>query len=158
MPLLVYTTRLGAVRDFSDVVDITRQHVTAPGQTPHFLAPSWDILRDVLAARKQAREVLALAKKIHPDDTESDPRDLYDEADRLEINAWIAYEPLYLAELRESYRRDRPQWNAFLAKKRVVLGCVCAKRERCHRVLAARVLGLCGADVRGELGEQMRLI
>lgn len=66
--------------------------------------------------------------------------------------AWDAYVPAYLAEMRESYRRDRAEWDALLARERVVLCCYCVDSTRCHRtVLGRTVLTTLGAFFLGEL-------
>lgn len=63
------------------------------------------------------------------------------------------YEPLYLAEMRVSYRRYRAAWNALLARRRVVVFCYCITRDECHRGLFAWILWRFGAADRGELRE-----
>jgi hypothetical protein len=74
---------------------------------------------------------------------------LLGKAKRGEI-AFAAYAPLYLAEMRKSYREHRAAWDALLARPRVVLACYEVDPRECHRSLLATILGNLGADVRGE--------
>jgi uncharacterized protein YeaO (DUF488 family) len=73
----------------------------------------------------------------------------------IERRAWDAYVLAYTAEMRASYRVNRPAWRSLLARDRVVLVCYCADKDRlagrCHTVLLAGILGKLGAEVRGEL-------
>jgi hypothetical protein len=86
---------------------------------------------------------------------------LIHEAERLENEAWAWYVPRYVTEMRRSYRRNRPAWDAMLARQRVVLTCYCARRLdwplHCHRVvLAEQCLVPCGAEYLGELEAEQR--
>lgn len=62
-----------------------------------------------------------------------------------------AYEVEYLIEMRVSYRDRRPEWEAFLARRRVVVFCYEVDPLECHRSLFAEICRKLGADVRGEL-------
>lgn len=122
-----------------DRVDVTRAGCEralkagkpAPGA---FLAPSWGLLRQGLAERRAAK----------------------DEEEK--AAAWARYEAAYLDELRVSYRRCRAEWDAFLARERLVLVCFCSGEDaaagRCHRFVAGRCYGKLGADYRGELAPE----
>lgn len=106
-----------------DVLDITR--LTGRGDALAF-APSWEILRPAIAAMKIGGK----------------------QADA----AWSTYVPAYIAEMRESYRRNRAAWDALLARSRVVLCCFCTDAQRCHRtVLGKHVLTALGAFYLGEI-------
>jgi len=65
--------------------------------------------------------------------------------------SWAEYEKRYTAEMRASYRANLPVWQALLGRQRVVLVCYCSDPDRCHRTVLARILGHCGALVRGEI-------
>ncbi len=67
------------------------------------------------------------------------------------LDAWIAYREDFLAEMRESYVRERSAWLALLARERVVLTCYCPDVDRCHRGLLAGILAKLGAKRGGEL-------
>lgn len=154
MTLQVWTSRLSS-RD-PDALDVTRDTADAaradkrpaPGDA---FAPSRALLRRPLAARAQAgqlrRDVRELPLFLRGHAAELH---LVAAAD-LEAAAWEAYAPAYRAEMLESYRRRRAEWEALLARPRVVLVCFCTNPERCHRTLLAGFLGKLGADVRGEL-------
>lgn len=62
------------------------------------------------------------------------------------------YDPLYIAEMRRSYRMNREAWMALIARGRVAIFCYCVDPAECHRSLLAGILGKLGADVHGELG------
>jgi uncharacterized protein YeaO (DUF488 family) len=65
------------------------------------------------------------------------------------------YEPRYLAEMRQSYRRHRSAWSDLLARARVAIFCYCVDPLACHRSLLADILGKLGAHVQGELPNQI---
>lgn len=88
-------------------------------------APSWQILRPMLVLRRSG--------------------DAYDED-----AAWPGYVDAYTAEMRVSYRANRPAWDALLARDEVTLVCYCRDQAHCHRTVLAEILGRRGADVRGE--------
>ena len=89
-----------------------------------FLAPSWKILRPALDAMRAGR-------------TE---------------DAWSAYVPAYVAEMKASYRAHHAAWAALLARDRVVLCCYCTDPDHCHRaILRARILPALGAVDEGEV-------
>ena len=63
----------------------------------------------------------------------------------------------YLAFLRTSYRTQRSQWQAMLARSRVVLVCMCPPGVRtCRRYVLAEVLGKLGASLGGELRQTLQ--
>lgn len=64
---------------------------------------------------------------------------------------FATYADAYRVEMRESFTMQRPDWQALLARERVVLVCFCRDHRRCHRSLAAEILAACGADNRGEI-------
>lgn len=110
----------------ADRLDVTRKSGKGVGL---LLAPSWSILLPVISARRAGKETQ---------------------------ESWEAYEQAYLAELRASYRANRPQWLELLAWEEVTLCCYCDLAfvgTRCHRLILADVLQKLGAQYRGERGE-----
>lgn len=144
MTLQVFGARLGT-RD-PDAFDITRKSATGDGLA---FAPSWAILRPALDARRAASELMAIAA--------GDPTDpaagwAQDEAAMAWADAWGAYVPAYVEEMRESYRRDRGPWERLLARERVVCVCFCTTPMQCHRyLLGAVILPKLGAVWCGEV-------
>lgn len=66
--------------------------------------------------------------------------------------ARVQFGERYLAEMRESYKRWRPYWDALLNRHRVVLVCGCRDRALCHRgVLGQIILPSFGAHFGDEL-------
>jgi uncharacterized protein YeaO (DUF488 family) len=99
-----------------------RLDVTRKSGDPTF-APSWAILRPMLALRRAGGDELA---------------------------AWPRYVTDYTAEMRASYRSQRAAWHALLARDEVTLVCYCTDPVHCHRTVLAEILGKLGATVRGE--------
>lgn len=95
--------------DGADALDITRASGRGDGLA---LAPSWSILRPVLALRR---------------------------AGALTDEAWSRYVEAYTAEMRASYRRERAAWERILGADRTLL-CYCDDPARRHRTVAARLL------------------
>lgn len=60
------------------------------------------------------------------------------------------YAPLYIAEMRGSYRTHREDWDALLSHDLVTLCCYCGTAQRCHRRLLAEILVKLGATYQGE--------
>jgi uncharacterized protein YeaO (DUF488 family) len=65
-------------------------------------------------------------------------------------NAQAVYKARYTSEMRESYVRQRPAWDALLARSRAVLCCACTDSAQCHRFALAQILVKCGAVYLGE--------
>ena len=146
MTLEVFTCRIGtrAARD-PDVLLVTREEADAEGVVGVF-APSWAILRPVLDARKNQRRGFVFGI------SNEDRAQALEEARAIELAAWREYVPAFLAEMRVSYRRHRPEWDRVLGRGRVVLACACKSPDRCHRtILAARIFPALGATYGGEL-------
>jgi hypothetical protein len=62
------------------------------------------------------------------------------------------YDVHFIAEMRASYRHRRRDWEAILARPRVVLCCYEPYSEHCHRhILRERILPLLGAIDCGEI-------
>lgn len=145
-----------------DRLDITRGSGGAEG---HPFAPSWRTLGLVLAAREEARRVLANAKPACIDAIQVGRPELvgviehnaHERAVAIQRYAWSDYVPAYLEEMADSQRLHPGAWQALLARPRVILVCYCRERERCHRGLLARLLVERGAVDEGELGEQLGL-
>lgn len=57
------------------------------------------------------------------------------------------YAPHYISEMRQSWVRHRPHWDALLARNHVVCACFCAERTMCHRSLLAELLVKAGEKV-----------
>jgi hypothetical protein len=74
------------------------------------------------------------------------------EAEGLRAVAFAEYAPLYVAEMRESYKKNWSAWRVLLLRERVVVTCYCSDPDRCHRtILRARILTALGATDGGEL-------
>lgn len=146
MALEVFTCRIGtrAARD-PDVLLVTRAEADAEGAVGVF-APSWSILRPALDARQHQRRGFTFGL------SDEDRKAAVEQARAIELEAWRVYVPAFLAEMRVSYRRHRPEWDRVLARPRVVLACACKSPDRCHRtILAARIFPALGATYGGEL-------
>lgn len=114
----------------SDRLDITR----ATGGQGLVFAPSWEILRPMLAKRRAERG-----------------RIVSEELELQRALDWAEYTELYLAEMRLSLVKWRPAWHSVLARDFVTVVCYCADARRCHRaVLRSRVLPALGAVDGGE--------
>ena len=143
MTLVIHTgnlTRLYALaargQGDPDLLDVTRttanrEHRAGLPSPGAPFAPSWSILNPALAARK------AGALELH----------------------WPVYVEAYRAEMRASYRANRAAWDAFLARDRATIVCMCPRREpgagqhhTCHRAILASILVKCGAVDCGEVG------
>lgn len=148
--LTVYTGCLAGRRYVgNDAVDITRK--SALGDDIAF-APSWAILNPALDARRRA-ESLRKTARAEPDDPAAGWA--LDEAEMIEAEAWLAYVPAYLAEMRASYRRHRATWDRLLSQTLATLCCYCTDPARCHRtILAAQILPTLGARYAGERPRQ----
>ncbi len=104
--------------------DPDRYDITRKSGDPIF-APSWALLGPLLRRRRAGFE-----------QTEEE---------------WKAYAAAYLREMSRSYHINRPEWDALLARERVVLTCYCPDALRCHRRILARILASLGASDHGEL-------
>lgn len=117
-----------------DRFDVTRKSGGAAGRV---FAPSWDLLRPALDARKLASRLRELGKDA--------------EAELAEKRAWATYVPGFLREMAESRALYQRAWMELLERERVVLVCYCAPRELCHRGLLVPMLVELGAIDGGEL-------
>lgn len=77
----------------------------------------------------------------------------------LSVKINTTYSALYTNEMRASYRANRAAWDAFLARDRATIVCMCPRREpgagqhhTCHRAILASILVKCGAVDCGEVG------
>ena len=126
----------------ADRLDITRKSAVGDGLV---FAPSWEILRPALDARRKASELRAKGKAspFYFDGAE---------AESVESRAWEQYVPAYTAEMRAGYVQHRDAWERLLARDVVTLCCYCADARRCHRTVLARdILPTLGATYAGEL-------
>lgn len=149
MSLLVYTARY-SFRD-PDRLDITRggndrqrrerklERKADPSKMGLLLAPSEALLWPF----KRRRDELEKAHERGALDA--------DEFAREGAELFFEYTTAYRLEMRASYRERRPEWDALLRRRRVVLVCFCSNWKQCHRSLAARFLRACGALNCGEL-------
>lgn len=64
---------------------------------------------------------------------------------------WADFSDRFRAEMRESYRRRRADWEALLGGETATLCCHCPRPERCHRGLLASILVRLGAVYEGEV-------
>ena len=137
MTLIVHTARVSY--DGADRLDVTRKSAGPDGIV---FAPSWAILRPALKAREVADWLLKASLWER------------EAAERIEREAWEAYVPAYIAEMRESWRANRHTWRALLARESVTLVCYCTDPARCHRTPLAGILAKLGATVAGERGSR----
>lgn len=124
-----------------DRLDVTRKS----GSDGLFLAPSWRLLapyqRALEALDRERKEALSMADARALEDLDAD-------AARL----WERYARGYAGEMRNSYRLERPAWDALLSRERVVFVCYCSDAARCHRaILRAEILPKLGALDCGEV-------
>ena len=137
MTLTVYTARVSY--GGADRLDVTRKSAGPDGIV---FAPSWAILGPALKAREVAEWLLKASLWER------------EAAERIEREAWEAYVPAYLAEMRESWRANRHAWRALLSRESVTLVCYCADPARCHRTLLAGILAKLGSNDAGERGSR----
>ena len=141
MTLRVFTARVSYVG--ADRLDITRAGADAYRKRTGLTwegepwAPSWTIVWPIIKLRREVRDLGAYA-------------------DSVLLAAWRAYVPAFTAEMRASYRRNRPAWDALLERESVTLCCTCTCADQCHRRLVARMLVACGAVDCGERPEKTR--
>lgn len=131
--MIVYSARISYRGP--DALDVTRM----TGKEGLIFAPSWTILRPALAARKLVGGAIRCGQ--------------LDEARRIEDEAWAEYEPLYLQEMRESYRAHRVRWQAHLCVDERTFVCYCAETFgvlHCHRRLLVGIFVALGATNGGE--------
>lgn len=155
--LVVRSARIGEY-DGADRLDITRIGIGGkPDPLGVLFAPSESILRPAIRAREIAEELRHDADDLTKAFSGQDRRILVARADQLEAEAWAKYEPLYLAEMRASYREHRRAWEELLGRPSLVVLCFCVLRpgapQRCHRaLLRSRILPALGATDGGEIG------
>src|ERR1700744_4830785 len=82
-------------------------------------APSWGTLRPIIELNQAKLEV-----------SERD---------------WRIYAKAYLEEMSKSYRLNRSEWEALLARERAVLVFYCSRSDRCHRTILGKILNRLGA-------------
>lgn len=140
MALQVYSARIS--HSGADTFNVTRQSGKGDGLA---FAPSKQLLFPWLAMRKKARAAEEYARLFE------DVRALEDiEAEQVKL--FEAYRASYVAEMRDSYKWNRPAWLRLLLRPRVVLVCYCTNGTRCHRgILRAEILPRLGAQNLGEL-------
>lgn len=157
MTLLVSTARLSStpIADGLDITRMTADRMAAKGLVSPgaFLAPSRELLTPALRARERAKALRLEAGRLLAapmfatlaDATEA--ARLRAAADAIEADAFAAYEPLFLAEKRRNWKRDKLLWRALLARETVTLRCACQDGSRCHRSLVAGMLARSGATI-----------
>ena len=111
-----------------DRLDITRKSAGPEGEP---FAPSRELFMKTISARGPVKPWRAPSAA--------------------EEAAWTTFVPVYVEEMRVSYRRHRAAWERVLARARVVFVCYCLRADRCHRSILSGLFGKCGATVRGEL-------
>ena len=136
----------------ADRLDITRK--SAPPEGIAF-APSWAILRpalDMMALARTMRAAAEHAGEARPDDAvlAESCVEMTRAAEHIVRATWALYVEAYTAEMRESYRTQRPAWTALLARESVTLVCYCTDTARCHRTVLASILAKLGAINEGE--------
>ena len=150
MSLHVHTARVSY--GGADRLDITRK--SAPPEGIAF-APSWAILRpalDMMALARTMRAAAEHAGEARPDDAvlAESCVEMTRAAEHIVRATWALYVEAYTAEMRESYRTQRPAWDALLARESVTLVCYCTDPARCHRTLLAGIFAKLGAVNEGE--------
>lgn len=150
MSLRVHTARVSY--GGADRLDITRK--SAPPEGIAF-APSWAILRpalDMMALARTMRAAAEHAGEARPDDAvlAESCVEMTRAAEHIVHATWALYVEAYTAEMRESYRTQRPAWTALLARESVTLVCYCTDPARCHRTLLAGIFAKLGAVNEGE--------
>lgn len=150
MTLTVYTARVSYGGD--DRLDITRKSAGADGIS---FAPSWDILTPALDGRRVTgamRDAAGLTRAKNAADSRvaESADEMVRAADILDTSMWGLYRQAFLGEMRESYRTQRPAWDALLARESVTLVCYCTDPARCHRTVLASILAKLGAINEGE--------
>jgi len=150
MSLRVHTARVSY--GGADRLDITRK--SAPPEGIAF-APSWAILRpalDMMALARTMRAAAEHAGEARPNDAvlAESCVEMTRAAARIVRATWALYVEAYTAEMRESYRTQRPAWTALLARESVTLVCYCTDPARCHRTLLAGIFAKLGAINEGE--------
>lgn len=149
MTLLACSSRISST-------DADRLDITIAGQHPIgvVFAPSSPLFKMVKNAMREADELERQAGDLYSS-FYGQRAGLLDEAEALRTTTWAHYEPAYVAEMRESYRKHRGTWDALLARPRVVCCCFCVltpdKPQRCHRVLLRGILVKLGAVDGGEI-------
>ncbi len=128
MPLLVYTARLPCHGQpgyrGEDALDVSR---TSSGFGQQF-APSRALLNEALRYKAAAGKSEKAVEEV-----------------------WQWYGPLYIAEMRKSFRTNRAAWEALLGMEQVTACCWCGRGGRfCHRRLLAEILVRLGATYGGE--------
>jgi hypothetical protein len=152
--LLVFSCHISAT-GAPGYLDITRG--SAHGNRA--FAPSHDILRPVIAARRQAAEIRKRIRYPSPSKKQWDgmtqqERDadveLLRQSNAIERAAWDAYLPAFRLEMAESWGRNRAEWERVLALSVVSLACYCSDEYRaageCHTRLVAGYLLRAGAS------------
>lgn len=155
MTLQVFSARIAYAGP--DRFDVSRQSGSKTDGWP--FAPSWNILAPALRASAIAKKLEKKAIEhetvvaIHrPDLAGAVGKTGRAEADRVRRAAFDEYRPKYLAEMRQSYRRNRFAWDHLLSRPRVVCVCYCTRPELCHRaILRAEILPKLGAIDMGEI-------
>ncbi len=60
----------------------------------------------------------------------------------------------YYRLMRDSYRKNRHEWDKVLTMDEVVLVCFCGKNSFCHRRLLADILAKLGGQYEGEIAKK----
>lgn len=131
----------------ADRLDVTRKSADEWGKS---FAPSWALLRPALDARRVAEGLMAQGHAAL--ESGGDEWGPTREAERVLEQAWSAYVPAYVDEMRRSYVTRRSDWERLLSMSRATLVCYCVDHEQCHRTLLARdILPRLGATYMGEV-------
>lgn len=150
MTLHVYSARIG-IRD-QDALDITR---TGNDPLGIIFAPSDRLLWPTKDAMREADELERQAGDLFGSLGAQRPEAMLAQAEALRAATWAHYEPAYIEEMRVSYRKHRSDWDAVLARPRVVCCCYCVLKpgqpQRCHRALLRSIFAKLGAVDCGDL-------
>lgn len=71
----------------------------------------------------------------------------WDGASEMGSPAFDWYRGEYTAEMRTSWRTQRPAWDALLARSHLIASCYCSARKHCHRGIFAELLVKAGEKV-----------
>lgn len=131
-------------------------------------APTWDLLAPTKVGLELADRLGDTAMRLPPELR----RESLDGARELEAKIWQSYLDGWTRDgktvegfpdqMRRSWRLYRSSWDWALGRRRVILGCLCARPkwwpvgatwEHCHRFLTAGLFVQCGAVYLGELPE-----
>ena len=135
----------------ADRLDITRKSAGSDGIA---FAPTWEILRVVLDARRSGdAEAYEATRDWYARNYTAEMRVSYGVVPG--VDGWSSMSVEAQSDIQAAMQRgvqpNRAAWDALLARDSVTLVCYCPKPDRCHRALLARILEKLGAQFTGEV-------